>query len=161
MVCRCVSSLLICVVSVSVACRFARSSPVEKTSQIGADGAQAPSSRDFSSSVLSLPSGSHITVHVIQCSRSPRSGRRIFPSRSPTPTNHATPPAPHPLFNRKGIIQRMKPCPSARPGTQGQGRGISQLAAQRKLGKPLTARGAEPLSKPVRRWKIPAPARRI
>ena len=63
---------------------------------------------------------------------------------------------------RQRDIQRMKPCPSARPGTQGQGRGITQVAAQRNLGKPLTARGAEPLSRLVSQWKAPpVPARRI
>jgi hypothetical protein len=61
---------------------------------------------------------------------------------------------------KQGTCKRMKPWPSPRPGTQGQGRGITQVAAQRNLGKPLTARGAEPLSKPVSQWKAPVPVRR-
>ncbi len=50
---------------------------------------------------------------------------------------------------QKGIIQRMKPWPSPRPGSQGQGRGLTRFTVQRKTGKPLTARGVEPLSRPV------------
>ena len=62
----------------------------------------------------------------------------------------------------KGTCKTHETLPSGeRAGTQGQGRGITQVAAQRNLGKPLTARGAEPLSKPVSQWKAPVPARRI
>lgn len=65
------------------------------------------------------------------------------------------------LQSGKGSFKRMKPCQAASAGTQGQGRGISQLAATRKLGKPLTARGAEPLSRQVSIRKRPGPGRRI
>ena len=93
------------------------------------------------------------------------SGLSHLPSRqaiSDQPTLRQNPPSALHLFSRKGDIQRMKPCPSARPGTQGQGRGITQVAAQRNLGKPLTARGAELLSRLVSQWEDPpVPARRI
>ena len=146
-VCRSVSSLLICVVSVSVACRIARSSPVDTTSQIGAEGAQAPSSRDFSSSVLSLPSGRHLTVHVILCRRGPRSERRITPSRSPTRESRHPHSGPYPLhfFNMEREHSTNEPLPSGERGDARSREGNLPTCSAAKVGETLDgARGGAP-----------------